>query len=109
MQYVNWAKATSSNVTGTADFFSNPAVKQIFKDHMRAIVNRKNTINGLQYKNDPTIFAWDLLNELRDGCDQSKPNVTCTPAFTGTVQVSYSAFARNSSCLLLSNLVMLWR
>lgn len=109
MQYVNWAKATSSNVTGTADFFSNPPVKQIFKDHIRAIVNRKNTINGLQYKNDPTIFAWDLLNELRDGCDQSKPNVTCTPAFTGTVQVSYPAFACSSSCRLLSDLVMLWR
>ena len=23
----------------------------------------QNTINGIQYKNDPTIFAWDLMNE----------------------------------------------
>ena len=87
LQYVNWARAANNNVTGTADFFSNPAVIQLFEDHIRAVVNRQNTVNGLQYKNDPTIFAWDLINELRDGCNQSAPNVTCTPAFTGTVQV----------------------
>ena len=26
---------------------------------------RRNTYNGLLYKEDPTIFAWDLLNEPR--------------------------------------------
>ena len=69
---------------------------QLFENHIRAVVNRRNTINGLQYKNDPTIFAWDLINELRDGCDQSAPNVTCTPAFTGTVQVCCTALVMRS-------------
>jgi mannan endo-1,4-beta-mannosidase len=27
------------------------------------IVNRVNTINGRTFKNDPTIFGWDIMNE----------------------------------------------
>ncbi len=29
------------------------------------LVSRRNTYNGRLYKEDPTIFAWDILNEPR--------------------------------------------
>jgi len=32
---------------------------------LQAVLTRKNTINGILYKDDPTIFAWELMNEPR--------------------------------------------
>lgn len=32
---------------------------------MRFILTRRNTRNGLVYRDDPTILAWDLVNEPR--------------------------------------------
>ena len=82
-QYVEWGGSTA-----TGDFFTDPKIIQLFKDHITAVVNRTNTLNGRQYKNEPAIFAWDLINELRDGCNTTQPNATCDPSFTGSVQVS---------------------
>lgn len=44
----------------------------------------RNTINGRLYKDDPTIFAWDLINEPRCDCfpEQIPPPpelVSCRP------------------------------
>ncbi|WP_274649063.1 cellulase family glycosylhydrolase [Paenibacillus humicola] len=63
-------------VGGTADwaafrgksadsFWSDPVVKQDFKDFIRYVVNRTNTITNVPYKNDKAILAWQLGNELR--------------------------------------------
>lgn len=30
---------------------------------MKKIVNRRNSITGVLYRDDPTIMAWDLANE----------------------------------------------
>ncbi len=32
---------------------------------MGVLLCRRNTYNGRTYKDDPTIFAWDILNEPR--------------------------------------------
>ncbi|EIE19597.1 glycoside hydrolase [Coccomyxa subellipsoidea C-169] len=34
-----------------------------FKDYVKAILTRRNSITGVLYKDDPTIMAWDLANE----------------------------------------------
>jgi hypothetical protein len=40
-----------------------------YKDYARTLLGRVNSINGRTYSADPTIFAWDLLNEARcQGC-----------------------------------------
>lgn len=54
-----------ANMTGTQhnDFFSNPATMALYQDYLKTIVTRTNTINGRAYKDDPTIMAWDLINE----------------------------------------------
>ena len=40
-----------------------------YKDYVKTMTSRVNTINGRTYCQDPTIFAWDLLNEARcQGC-----------------------------------------
>jgi mannan endo-1,4-beta-mannosidase len=47
------------------DFYTNSTIKQWYKDYISMLANRTNTITNIQYKNDPTILAWELANELR--------------------------------------------
>eukprot|EP01026_Neomeris_dumetosa_P036820 TRINITY_DN2976_c0_g1_i11.p1 TRINITY_DN2976_c0_g1~~TRINITY_DN2976_c0_g1_i11.p1 ORF type:complete len:487 (-),score=43.13 TRINITY_DN2976_c0_g1_i11:309-1628(-) len=46
-------------------FFTDKDCKMFYKSHIVAILNRINKFNGRKYKDDPTIMAWDLLNEPR--------------------------------------------
>ena len=63
-QFVGWAGAG-----GHSSFFTDPRVRSLYLDHVAAIANRVNTITGVAYKNDPTIIAWNLINEPRcTGC-----------------------------------------
>ena len=38
---------------------------QAYKNYVAAILTRVNTITGIRYSSDPTIFAWELANEPR--------------------------------------------
>ena len=42
---------------------SRPDCGPLFQ--VRFILTRRNTRNGLAYREDPTILAWDLINEPR--------------------------------------------
>ncbi|XP_052729639.1 mannan endo-1,4-beta-mannosidase 7 [Vigna angularis] len=65
-QYVQWAKqSVGSPVSTEDDFFSNSMTKQFYKNHVKTVLTRKNTVTGLLYKDDPTIFSWELMNEPR--------------------------------------------
>ena len=37
----------------------------MYKAHLYTFTHRRNTVNGRLYKDDPTIFYWDLINEPR--------------------------------------------
>ena len=37
--------------------------RSAFKTYVKKIVNRRNSITGVLYRDDPTIMAWDLANE----------------------------------------------
>lgn len=45
------------------------------QDYVRFILTRRNTRNGLVYREDPTILAWDLINEPR--CETWKVRRLC--------------------------------
>lgn len=38
-------------------------LREHFRNRIAALVNRTNTVNGRQYKNDPTIMAWIVCDE----------------------------------------------
>ena len=40
--------------------FSNSQAEQWYKDHIKAVMNRCNTITGRLYTEDPTIMTWEL-------------------------------------------------
>lgn len=34
-----------------------------YKDHIRTVINRRNTVTGQLYRDDPTVLSWQLANE----------------------------------------------
>jgi endo-1,4-beta-mannosidase len=47
------------------EFFSDPALKQMYREYVQHLVTRVNSVNGISYAEDPTVFAWELMNEPR--------------------------------------------
>lgn len=70
-QYVNWARSRGQYLVSDDDFFKNPVVKGYYKSHVKTVLNRYNSLTGIVYKNDPTIMAWELMNEPRCTSDPS--------------------------------------
>ncbi|GAV87754.1 Cellulase domain-containing protein/MMR_HSR1 domain-containing protein [Cephalotus follicularis] len=70
-QYVNWARNQGQYLQSEDDFFRNPIVKGFYKNHIRTVLNRYNTFTRVHYKDDPTIMAWELMNEPRCTSDPS--------------------------------------
>lgn len=76
-QYVNWVTNKAipyhNPETGnwikfsfyTAKFYKLPKAKALYREHIKTLINRKNAYTGKQYKDDPTIMAWQLCNEPR--------------------------------------------
>eukprot|EP00884_Botryococcus_braunii_P022962 jgi/Botrbrau1/934/Bobra.0167s0045.1 len=64
-RFVNW----SSTAVGKNDFYTDWQARQMYKAHLLAFTSRVNSINGKTYRDDPTIYAWNLINEPRcTGC-----------------------------------------
>ena len=43
------------------DFFTNSAVKALYKKHIAFVTGRTNSINGRKYSEDATIMAWCVI------------------------------------------------
>ena len=81
-QYLRWAgdafDATSPDGVARTElgtFFRSGAARALYLAHVERIVSRVNSISGIAYRDDPTIFAWELVNEIscerRDAPDLS--------------------------------------
>ncbi len=46
-------------------FFTDPQVKEDYKQLIRLVLDRVNTRTGVRYKDDPAVLAWELGNELK--------------------------------------------
>ncbi|KAJ3040906.1 hypothetical protein HK097_002443, partial [Rhizophlyctis rosea] len=54
-------------------FFTDRVVIDTFKQLITYVLNRKNTISGVRYGDDPTILAWQTGNELGGHDDPPPP------------------------------------
>ena len=71
-QYVNWAWQEGIGLSSSNDsFFYDPSIRNYFKNYIKTVLTRKNTITGIEYRNDPIIFGWELINEPRCMTDPS--------------------------------------
>lgn len=66
-------------------FFTDPAAIALYQEYAEHFLTRVNTVNGIPYAQDPTVFAWELMNEPRTDCaaDPSPDRRYCDP--TGEV------------------------
>lgn len=53
-------------------FYSDPTIRGYYKDWLRTIITRTNSITGQKYSEDPTVFSWELANEPRVGNNWEK-------------------------------------
>ncbi|KAL2476748.1 Mannan endo-1 [Abeliophyllum distichum] len=71
-QYVKWAWDEGVALSSSNDsFFYDPSIRRYFKNYVKTVLTRKNTFTGIEYRDDPTIFAWELINEPRCLTDPS--------------------------------------
>ncbi|KAK3038235.1 hypothetical protein RJ639_030844 [Escallonia herrerae] len=70
-QYVKWARNAGVQISNEDDFFTNLVLKGYYKNHIEKVITRFNTITRVAYKDDPTIMAWELMNEPRCQVDYS--------------------------------------
>lgn len=68
---VNVAVSTAQRAS-ESHFYTDPAVISAFHLYVAQLLNHVNPYNGLAYKDDPTVLAWETGNELW----------TATPAWT---------------------------
>ena len=46
-------------------FYSNETARRLYRQHVERVATRRNTISGVLYRDDPTIFAYELMNEAQ--------------------------------------------
>lgn len=51
--YTNW----TTTATSCDDFFTDPNAIQLYKNHIRTVLTRVNTVTGIPYGSDPTIMG----------------------------------------------------
>jgi mannan endo-1,4-beta-mannosidase len=65
--YVNWHNTLYGTSLTRQAFYTNETIKGWYKDWVSHVVNRTNKLTGVAYKDDPTIFSWQLANEPDGG------------------------------------------
>uniref|UniRef100_A0A1D1XMG2 mannan endo-1,4-beta-mannosidase n=1 Tax=Anthurium amnicola TaxID=1678845 RepID=A0A1D1XMG2_9ARAE len=65
-QYVKWAWEEGIGLSSSNDsFFFDPSIRSYFKIYLKTLLTRKNHLTGIEYRDDPAIFGWELMNEPR--------------------------------------------
>src|SRR3954452_11427403 len=59
-QYVQWGGGQYHD-----QFYTDPVIRQWYKNWIAHLLNRTNSYTGVKYKDDPTIMTWELGNEPR--------------------------------------------
>ncbi len=79
-QYVTWGDGNERGVDPedpaqgwpafmdySASFYKHDGAQRLYRQFVKSVVGRRNSVNGLYYRDDPTIMAWQLANEPRPG------------------------------------------
>jgi endo-1,4-beta-mannosidase len=70
-QYLAWFGLTAHD-----DFYTEPRVRRAYKDWLSHLALHENSVTHRAYRDDPTVFAWELGNEPRGSA--GTPNDTLT-------------------------------
>ena len=71
-RYVEWAREDGdANAKRREDFYTSTKCRDAFAKYVEFLAGRRNTITGELYRDDPTIFSYQLINEPRVRGDTS--------------------------------------
>src|SRR2546423_2493315 len=73
-QYLRWAGIAGAdddnqpfgiNKERAIQFYTNATARQLYREHIQKIATRRNSVTGVMYRDDPTIFGYELMNEAQ--------------------------------------------
>ncbi|HXI23192.1 MAG TPA: hypothetical protein VNG71_04890 [Pyrinomonadaceae bacterium] len=73
-QYLRWAGINGAdddkapfgiNKEVAMQFYTNETARRLYREHVEKIATRRNSVTGTLYRDDPTIFGYELLNEAQ--------------------------------------------
>src|ERR1043166_1528022 len=73
-QYLRWSGINDAdddaypyglNVEKAMLFFTNETARRLYRAHLEKVATRRNSVTGILYKDDPTIFGYELINEAQ--------------------------------------------
>ena len=73
-QYLRWAGIDGAdddkypygiNKEKAMLFYSNETARRLYREHVEKIATRRNSVTGVMYRDDPTIFGYELMNEAQ--------------------------------------------
>ncbi len=73
-QYLRWAGIEDAdddrfpfgiNPERAMLFYTNETTRRLYREHLEKLATRRNTVTGILYRDDPTIFGWELMNEAQ--------------------------------------------
>src|SRR5882724_1847230 len=73
-QYLRWAGVMDAaddrlpfgiNNEKAMLFYTNETARRLYREHVEKIATRRNSITGVLYRDDPTIFGYELMNEAQ--------------------------------------------
>ncbi len=85
-QYVRWATGDtipdpdlpamgkgdwSGFMKFSARLYTTPAANELYLGYVTKMIQRRNTVNGRLYRDDPAVMTWELANEPRPGTDDA--------------------------------------
>ncbi|MGD8399577.1 MAG: cellulose binding domain-containing protein [Bacillota bacterium] len=62
---LKWEGLSGESHANRARFFTNEGCKEQYRNYVKHFVTRVNHYTDIPYIDDPTIFAWELMNEPR--------------------------------------------
>jgi mannan endo-1,4-beta-mannosidase len=69
-QYLAWAGLPNDGFGARDRFFSDDKTRAFYRAHLLKLLGRTNSVTGVRYVDDPTIFAWELMNESMVASDE---------------------------------------
>ncbi|MBI1276785.1 MAG: hypothetical protein GC179_01520 [Anaerolineaceae bacterium] len=77
-------------------FFQNADTQQFYREWVNHVLNRTNTLTGIKYKDEPTIFAWDLMNEPEmAGSGLGRQWISAMSAYVKTIDPNHMVASGN--------------
>jgi mannan endo-1,4-beta-mannosidase len=73
-QYLRWAGIEGAdddsypygiNFEKAMLFYTNEDTRRMYRQHVEKIATRRNHVTGILYRDDPSIFGWELMNEAQ--------------------------------------------